>query len=77
MRPASELAKDAGMELGLKGGIVVDDEMRTSDPHIWACGDCVQMKNRITGGAAYVPLALRPTSGTHCRRQSGRCARDL
>ena len=30
--------------------------MRTSDPHIWACGDCVQMKNRITGGAAYVPL---------------------
>lgn len=56
MRPASELAKDAGLELGLKGGIVVDDEMRTSDPHIWACGDCVQMKNRITGGAAYVPL---------------------
>ena len=48
--------KDAGPELGLKGGIVVDDEMRTSDPHIWACGDCVQMKNRITGGAAYVPL---------------------
>ena len=37
VRPASELAKDAGMELGLKGGIVVDDEMRTSDPHIWAC----------------------------------------
>ena len=56
VRPASELAKDAGMELGLKGGIVVDDEMRTSDPHIWACGDCVQMKNRITGGTAYVPL---------------------
>ena len=56
VRPASELAKDAGLELGLKGGIVVDDEMRTSDPHIWACGDCVQMKNRITGGAAYVPL---------------------
>lgn len=54
--PASELARDAGLELGLKGGIVVDDEMRTSDPHIWACGDCVQMKNRITGGAAYVPL---------------------
>ena len=56
VRPASELAKDAGLELGLKGGIVVDDEMRTSDPHIWACGDCVQMKNRITR------WALRPTS---------------
>ena len=54
--PASDLAHDAGLELGLKGAIVVDDEMRTSDPRIWACGDCVQMKNRITGGAAYVPL---------------------
>lgn len=54
--PASDLAREAGLELGLKGAIVVDDEMRTSDPHIWACGDCVQMKNRITGGAAYVPL---------------------
>ena len=54
--PANDLARDAGLELGLKGAIVVDDEMRTSDPRIWACGDCVQMKNRITGGAAYVPL---------------------
>lgn len=54
--PASDLARNAGLELGLKGAIVVDDEMRTSDPRIWACGDCVQMKNRITGGAAYVPL---------------------
>lgn len=54
--PNSELARDAGLELGLKGGIVVDDELRTSDPSIWACGDCVQMKNRITGKPAYVPL---------------------
>ena len=56
VRPASELAGNAGLKLGFKGGIVVDDEMRTSDPHIWACGDCVQMKNRITGQAVYVPL---------------------
>lgn len=54
--PASGLAKDAGLELGIKGTIVVDDEMRTSDPSIWACGDCVQMKNRITGQAVHVPL---------------------
>lgn len=54
--PASELAAEAGLELGLKGGIVVDDTMQTSDPRIWACGDCVQMKNRITGAPAYVPL---------------------
>ena len=60
--PASELARDAGLELGLKGGIVVDDEMRTSDPHIWACGDCVQMKNRTT--------SMSPTTMMPCR--SGR-----
>ena len=48
---AAMITKDVGNRV-----IVVDDEMRTSDPHIWACGDCVQMKNRITGGAAYVPL---------------------
>lgn len=54
--PNSELARDAGLELGIKGCIAVDDELRTSDPDIWACGDCVQMKSRITGGAVYVPL---------------------
>lgn len=54
--PNSELAREAGLELGLKGTILVDDELRTSDPSIWACGDCVQMKNRITGGACHVPL---------------------
>ena len=54
--PNSELAADCGLELGLKKTIVVDDEMRTSDHDIWACGDCVQMKNRITDGACYVPL---------------------
>lgn len=54
--PASELARDCGLETGLRGAIVVDEEMRTSDPSIWACGDCVQTKNRITGEAVYIPL---------------------
>ena len=54
--PNSELAKKVGLELGIKGGIAVNDEMQTSDPSIYACGDCVQMKNRITGEAAYVPM---------------------
>lgn len=67
--PNSELARDAGLELGIKGGIVVNDEMQTSDPYIYACGDCVQMKNRITGGAVYVPL------GTTANKQ-GRIAGD-
>ena len=56
VRPASQLARDCGLELGLKGGIVVDEHQRTSDPAIWACGDCVQMKHLITGAPAYVPL---------------------
>ena len=54
--PNTELAKEAGLETGIKGAIVVNDQMQTSDPSIYACGDCVQMKNRITGSAVYVPL---------------------
>lgn len=54
--PATKLAKDAGLQLGIKGGIVVDDNMQTSDNAIWACGDCVQMKNLVTGLPVYVPL---------------------
>jgi NADPH-dependent 2,4-dienoyl-CoA reductase/sulfur reductase-like enzyme len=56
VRPATDLAKDCGLELGFKGGISVDDRMQTSDPDIWACGDCVAMKHRTTGKDAYVPL---------------------
>jgi Uncharacterized NAD(FAD)-dependent dehydrogenases len=54
--PASGLAKDAGLELGLRGAIVVNDEMQTSDPSIWAAGDCIQVKNSITGKPCYIPL---------------------
>lgn len=54
--PLTELARDCGLTLGLKGGIVVDGEMRTSDPDIFAAGDCVEMVNRITGKPAYIPL---------------------
>ena len=54
--PNTELALDAGLQLGIKGAIAVNDEMQTSDPFIWACGDCVQMKNRITGKPVYIPL---------------------
>lgn len=54
--PNSGLARDCGLTLGLKGGIVVDDYMQTSDPSIWACGDCVQMKHVLTGQPCYVPL---------------------
>lgn len=54
--PATGLAAEAGLTLGLKNGIVVDDGMQTSDPDIWACGDCVQMKHLVSGEPVYVPL---------------------
>lgn len=54
--PNSKLAKDCGLALGLKNGIVVDDALQTSDPHIWAGGDCVQMFHQLTGKPCYIPL---------------------
>lgn len=56
VRPCADLARAAGLALGYKGGIVVNEHLRTSDPSIWACGDCVQMRNLITGEPCYVPL---------------------
>lgn len=56
VRPATSLAQKAGLELGMKGGIVVDRQQRTSDGSIWACGDCVQMKHILTGKSTYIPL---------------------
>lgn len=54
--PASELARQAGIKTGLKGGIIVDDTMQTSDASIWACGDCVLTKHLVTGEPVYIPL---------------------
>jgi NADPH-dependent 2,4-dienoyl-CoA reductase/sulfur reductase-like enzyme/rhodanese-related sulfurtransferase len=56
VRPESGLAVEAGLKIGSFGGITVDDGMRTSDPDIYAAGDCVEVKNLLTGGSAYVPL---------------------
>ena len=54
-RPNTELAVAAGLEMGEAGGVVVDDQQRTSDPHIWAVGD-VALKKR-PDGYSLVPLA--------------------
>ncbi len=56
VKPNSELAKDAGLDIGYKGGIVVNEYMQTSDKDIYACGDCVQMFNLLTKEPTYVPL---------------------
>ncbi|MCI9001635.1 MAG: FAD-dependent oxidoreductase [Oscillibacter sp.] len=55
--PDTRLAKDAGLELGVKGSIVVNDRMETSLPDIYAVGDAVQVKHFVTGSKALVSLA--------------------
>lgn len=57
VRPEIKLARDAGLEIGDRGGIRVDSAMRTSDPHIWAIGDAVETRSRLTGEWELVPLA--------------------
>ncbi len=57
VRPENWLAKNAGLEIGELGGIRVDDQMRTSDPDIFAVGDAVEVKDTITGRWTLVALA--------------------
>jgi len=57
VRPEIKLAREAGLEIGDRGGIRVDGALRTSDPHIWAIGDAIEVKNRITGQWELTPLA--------------------
>ncbi|HCL78557.1 MAG TPA: pyridine nucleotide-disulfide oxidoreductase, partial [Synergistaceae bacterium] len=56
IRPNTAMAKEAGLELAKNGTIVVDDSMRTSDPHIYAGGDCVQTKHLVTGKPVWQPM---------------------
>ena len=55
--PDTALAKDAGIELGVKGSIVVNDRMETSVPDIYAVGDAIQVKNFVTGEDDLIALA--------------------
>ncbi|MFY9272641.1 MAG: DsrE/DsrF/DrsH-like family protein [Thermacetogeniaceae bacterium] len=57
VKPEVGLAKMAGLAIGERGGIVVNEQMQTSDPHIFAIGDAVEAKDYITGEAALIPLA--------------------
>lgn len=57
VRPNGQLAKDAGLAVNARGGIVVDDTLRTSDPDIYAVGDAVEITDYIDGGRAMIPLA--------------------
>jgi NADPH-dependent 2,4-dienoyl-CoA reductase/sulfur reductase-like enzyme/rhodanese-related sulfurtransferase len=57
VRPDTGLAREAGLRIGSTGGIWVDDQMRTSDPAIFAVGDAVEVRDFVTGQPALVPLA--------------------
>lgn len=57
VRPDVQLAVDAGLELGNRKGIKVDPHMRTNDPHIYAVGDAVEVKDAVSGQETLVPLA--------------------
>ncbi len=55
--PESALAKEAGLALGIKGSILVNDRMETSVPNIYAVGDAVQVKHYVTGEDVLIALA--------------------
>jgi NADPH-dependent 2,4-dienoyl-CoA reductase/sulfur reductase-like enzyme/rhodanese-related sulfurtransferase len=57
VRPETGLAQGAGLPLGPRGGIAVDAQMRTADPHIWAVGDAIEVTDVLTGQETIVPLA--------------------
>ncbi len=57
VRPDTTLAKIAGLALGERGGIRVDEQMRTSDPDIFAVGDAVEVKDFVTGEWSLIALA--------------------
>lgn len=53
--PNSDLAASAGLETGKTGGVIVNNYMQTSDPDIYAIGDCIETVNRITGQKVHAP----------------------
>ncbi|MDO9042823.1 MAG: FAD-dependent oxidoreductase [Desulfocapsaceae bacterium] len=56
VRPRSELARDAGLQVSPMGAIVVNERMQTSDPLIYAAGDCVEVRHLVSGKKFYAPL---------------------
>lgn len=67
VRPQTELAEAAGIPIGVSGGIAVDRGMRTGAERVWAAGDCVESRHRLSGRPIVVAL------GTHANKQ-GRVA---
>lgn len=59
VRPASELAQEAGLALSVADSIAVDRQLRTSDHQIFSAGDCADAYHVVTGAKTWIPLALR------------------
>jgi len=57
VRPETRLAKEAELDIGTSGGILVDDNMNTSDPHIFAVGDAIEVRDVVTEEKGVIPLA--------------------
>ena len=57
VRPTLQLAKDAGLELGEAGGLLVNANLQTNDPDIYAAGDMVEIEHRVNGKKVRIPLA--------------------
>ena len=57
VKPEVSLAKEAGLEIGQRGGIVVSEQMQTNDPAIFAVGDAIEVDEFVTGSKALIPLA--------------------
>ncbi|HET6452618.1 MAG TPA: FAD-dependent oxidoreductase, partial [Spirochaetia bacterium] len=57
VRPELALAREAGLDIGASGGLQVDEHLRTSDPHIWAAGDMIEVLQRVSGKRVRIPLA--------------------
>jgi NADPH-dependent 2,4-dienoyl-CoA reductase/sulfur reductase-like enzyme/rhodanese-related sulfurtransferase len=57
VRPTLQLAKDVGLEIGEAGGLLVNAQLQTSDPDIFAAGDMVEIEHRVNGKKVRIPLA--------------------
>ncbi|MBW6520411.1 MAG: FAD-dependent oxidoreductase [Desulfoarculaceae bacterium] len=56
VRPRSELARESGLQVSAMGAIVVNERMQTSDPSIYAAGDCIEVRHLVSGKKFYAPL---------------------
>ncbi len=69
IRPETDFARSGGVQLGQSGAIAVNDRMQTNIRDVYACGDCAEVRDRVTGKMVYIPL------GTTANKQ-GRTAGD-